>query len=233
MDEHFGENRLIISEPDNHLKAVHPLRILCFGDSNTWGYIPGSGERYPKNIRWTGVFACVLDADCEIIEEGLNGRTTVWDDPIEGDKNGLAHLPMLLESHKPLDMIIIMLGTNDLKARFSLTAYDIAGGVERLVQIILLSKCGIANSNPAILIACPPRVNPQNDLSEMFSGAIPKSKNLPDRYNQIAEKYNCVFLDLNMVLKVDNMDGIHYSPQAHRILGSRMADLVSSYFSLK
>jgi lysophospholipase L1-like esterase len=140
---------------------------------------------------------------------------------------------MLLESHKPLDMIIIMLGTNDLKARFSLTAFDIAGGVERLVQVILQFKCGISNPNPAILISCPPRVDPQNDLDEMFSGAKQKSVNLPASYNQIAEKYNSIFLDLNTVIKVDHLDGIHYSQQAHRMLGNKMADLVSSYFSLK
>ena len=101
----------------------HPAQILCFGDSNTWGYVPLTVDRYPESVRWTGVMAQALGAGFRIIEEGQNGRTTVWDDPLEGDnKNGLRYLPACLESHHPLDLVIIMLGTNDLKARWNLCA---------------------------------------------------------------------------------------------------------------
>ena len=97
-------------------------RILCYGDSNTWGYDPASGERFAADIRWTGVLRKVLASDrFEVIEEGLNGRTTVWDDPIEGQKNGRQYLIPCLESHRPLDLVVILLGTNDLKKRFSLS----------------------------------------------------------------------------------------------------------------
>jgi len=90
-------------------------RILCFGDSNTWGWNPIDKQRYSKNERWPGVVAKFLGEGFEIIEEGLNGRTTVWDDPVEGNKNGKEHLPIMLETHRPIDLLILMLGTNDLK----------------------------------------------------------------------------------------------------------------------
>ena len=95
-------------------------RILCFGDSNTWGYDPATGERFDEQTRWTGVLQAALGGDYTVIEEGLNGRTTVWDDPIEGHKNGHEYLVPCLETHRPLDLVVLMLGTNDLKRRFSL-----------------------------------------------------------------------------------------------------------------
>ena len=104
--------------------------ILCYGDSNTWGYDPSSQQRFGPEERWTGVLQKELGMEYRIIEEGLNGRTTVWDDPIEGFKNGMSYLIPCIESHKPFDLITIMLGTNDLKIRFSVSAYDIAESVD-------------------------------------------------------------------------------------------------------
>ena len=205
-------------------------RILCFGDSNTWGYIPVTGERYPRSVRWTGVMAELLGSQFEVIEEGQNGRTTVWDDPLEGDKSGLRYLPACLESHKPLDLVILMLGTNDLKARFSLPTLDIAAGVERLVQVILHSDCGVQGSPPAILLAAPPPVHPQGDLAEMFQGAVEKSMLLAGRYAVVAQCWNCAFFDVNTVITVDPADGIHYNPQAHHKLGTCLANSVRSIF---
>ena len=103
-------------------------KILCYGDSNTWGYNPHTELRYPRAVRWTGVLQRGLGPAYHVIEEGLNGRTTVWDDPIEGYKSGKEYLVPCLETHKPMDLVVIMLGTNDLKHRFSLTAFDIATG---------------------------------------------------------------------------------------------------------
>lgn len=95
--------------------------ILCYGDSNTWGYDAETKNRFPPDVRWTGILKRTLGEGYHVIEEGLNGRTTVWDDPIEGYKNGREYLIPCLESHRPLDLVIIMLGTNNLKKRFSLT----------------------------------------------------------------------------------------------------------------
>lgn len=107
--------------------------ILCFGDSNTYGYSPEGTGRYPRQERWTGILAQRLGPAYRILEEGLCGRTTVWEDPIEGDKCGIRHLPSCIASHTPLDLVIIMLGTNDFKQRFHVTASDIALSMERLV----------------------------------------------------------------------------------------------------
>ena len=168
-----------------------------------------------------------LGSRFSVIEEGQSGRTTVWDDPVEGDKNGLRYLPACLESHMPLDLVILMLGTNDLKARFSLTTLDIALGVERLVQVILNSGCGVDGHPPAILLAAPPPINPLDDEgSEMFCGGSQKSTSLAQRYKAVAKKWGCGFLDVGTVIAVDATDGIHYSEASHRTLGHAMAEHV-------
>jgi lysophospholipase L1-like esterase len=205
-------------------------RILCFGDSNTWGNDPSTGERYPRSVRWTGVLAEELGASFEVVEEGQNGRTTVWDDPIEGEKNGLRYLTPCLESHAPLDLVILMLGTNDLKARFSLTASDIARGVERLILLILSSGCGPVNRPPAVLLMAPPPVDPRDDLDEMFLGARQKSLHFASRYAALAQLYGCIYFDVSQVIAVDPIDGIHYSALAHVALGKAVAKIVHSHF---
>jgi lysophospholipase L1-like esterase len=202
--------------------------ILCFGDSNTWGYNAQAGQRFPYHQRWTGVMARTLGEGFMVIEEGLNGRTTVWDDPIENVKSGLSYLPTCLRSHKPLDLVILMLGTNDLKARFSLTPFDIAAGVSNLVQVILASQCGLHENAPQILLAVPPPVDPVDDFSEMFQGAREKSFELPKFYAQVATEFGCAFLDCGKILSVDPLDGIHLDLEAHRTLGLSFAEKVTS-----
>ena len=107
-------------------------RILCYGDSNTWGYDAAADDRFPEEVRWTGVLQQLLGEGFRVIEEGQPGRTTVWDDPIEEHRNGKTALYSVLESQSPVDLVVLMLGTNDLKPRFSLNAFDIAAGLERL-----------------------------------------------------------------------------------------------------
>jgi lysophospholipase L1-like esterase len=126
--------------------------ILCYGDSNTWGYNPATGERFSRDERWPGVLRQELGEGYEIIEEGLCGRTTVWDDPIEGYKSGKEYLIPCLETHKPIDLVVIMLGTNDLKRRFSLSALDIANGAGVLVDIVLKSSAGPDEGAPKVLV---------------------------------------------------------------------------------
>ncbi len=206
-------------------------QILCFGDSNTWGYAPVSAERYPHDVRWTGVMAAQLGNCFNVVEEGQNGRTTVWDDPLEGGhKNGLMYLPACLESHHPIDLVILMLGTNDLKARFSLTALDIALGAERLVQTIQRSVWGVEGNAPDVLLAAPPPIDPKDDAGEMFAGAREKSDELARRYAEVADRCNCHLIDVGTIVAVDPADGIHYSREAHRQLGLAMATRVKALF---
>ena len=130
--------------------------ILCYGDSNTWGYDPETGERFPEDVRWPGVLRTKLGDDYRVIEEGLSGRTTVWDDPIEGvHKNGRTYLGPCLESHKPVDLVTLMLGTNDLKTRFGSSASDIAQGAAQLSEMVSRSGCGPGGGAPVVLLISP------------------------------------------------------------------------------
>ena len=151
-------------------------RVLCYGDSNTWGYDPVTKDRLDHDLRWTGVLRTMLGGGYTIIEEGLNGRTTVWDDPIEGYKNGRTYLIPCLETHRPLDLVVLMLGTNDLKQRFSLSAFDIAQGASVLVREIQASVAGIGGRAPLVLLMAPPPVVTLTDFAEMFEGAESKSR---------------------------------------------------------
>lgn len=206
------------------------IRVLCYGDSNTWGYNARTKLRFPPENRWTGLLAEKLGDRYVVIEEGQNGRTTVWDDPVEGDKNGLRYLTPCLESQKPLDFVVLMLGTNDLKAKFSVTAWDIALSVERLIKTIQSSESGSAPGKPGILVICPPVKDPQNELKEMFTGGREKSFNLPKHYQTIAERNGCLFLDSNDHVELDMEDGIHFSAVGHRRLADAVAVKIQKFF---
>lgn len=197
--------------------------ILCFGDSNTWGYSPAGDGRFPRDVRWTGVLQAQLGNSARVIEEGLNGRTTVWDDPIEGDKNGLRHLPSLLESHAPLDLVVIMLGTNDLKKRFSVTAWDIAASVDRLAGIVLASASGPGGRPPKLLLVAPPPLARLSQWAEMLEGGTEKSRLLAPRYRAVADERGCAFLDAGSIIRTSDRDGVHFEADAHAALGKAVA----------
>jgi lysophospholipase L1-like esterase len=202
--------------------------VLCYGDSNTWGYSPVYADRYGFDVRWAGVLRQQLGSDYWVIEEGLNGRTTVWDDPYEPYRNGKTHLMPILLSHKPLDLVVLMLGTNDLKRRFSLSAYDIARGVGVLAEVILRSECGRDDGAPQVLIMCPPPVAKLTDFADMFVGAEATSRQLAPYYQQEAEELGCAFLDAGQVIVSSDRDGIHFDPDEHRKLGEAVAEKVKA-----
>ena len=206
--------------------------ILCYGDSNTWGYIPGSGERYPYDVRWPGVMQGELGKDFMVIEEGCSGRTTVWDDPIEGDKNGKSYLPACLYSHHPIDLVIIMLGTNDLKMRFSLSAYDIAEGIGTLTEMALKSGCGPKRGAPEVLILIPPPVQEVNDFAEMLSGGRQKSLKLPKHIQRLAQELGVDFMDTAEIVEVSQVDGVHFEAPDQTKLGKAVAAKVRAIFKV-
>ncbi len=197
--------------------------VMCYGDSNTWGYNPVDASRYPRDVRWTGVLRNQLGSDYVIIEEGLNGRTTVWDDPIEGYKNGKPYLIPCLESQKPLDLIILMLGTNDLKIRFSLSAYDIAEGAGVLVDIIQQSAAGPSETAPQVLLLAPPLIGKVTDLAEMLDGAHVKAERFAHHFHRVADERDCHFLDTATLWTPSDLDGIHFAPEEHLKLGHAVA----------
>ena len=197
--------------------------VLCYGDSNTWGYNPVTQDRFPRDQRWPGVLRRELGEGYLIIEEGLNGRTTVWDDPIEGHKNGRRYLPPCLETHKPLDLVIILLGTNDLKMRFSVPAFDIANGAGVLVDIVQKSATGPGDGAPKVLLLAPPPVARLTDFREMFQGAKEKSALFSAHYRRVAREKGCAYLDTSKVIVSSDLDGIHFEQGEHRKLGMAVA----------
>lgn len=201
-------------------------RIVCFGDSNTWGYNGQTGMRFDENTRWTGVLAKELGNDYTIIEEGQNGRTTAWDDPVEGEKNGLKYLIPCLESHAPFDIIIIMLGTNDLKNRFNVSAHEIASTAGRLVKIAQNSEYGRDGMEPKILLASPIHIGAieKSAFGYMFkTTASAESKELSKFYMQTAETLKCEFFDASLVAQPGEFDFLHMDSASHKALGMAFA----------
>lgn len=213
--------------------------ILCFGDSNTWGVSPvrdGFGKplvRLPEEKRWTGITQNILGDTYSFLVDGNCGRTTVWEDPIEGYKNGAAYLPPCLWSHMPLDLVVIMLGTNDLKPRFQLSAYDIARGIEVLIKIVRNTPCGYDGGTPPILIMSPIHVKENREggwLYEMFGDAerARQSYQLAHYYKMIANRWDCHFLDAAQFAHPSDEDGIHIDPPDHFPLASAVAEKIKS-----
>ena len=210
--------------------------VLCFGDSNTHGSPPvqelGASGRYDRSMRWPTLMAGHLGGDWHVIEEGHPGRTTVHDDPIEGaHRNGLTVLPSLLESHKPIDVVILMLGTNDLKGRFSINATDIALSLERLIGVIRSYACGPNGSHPGILLVAPPPITEVGCLAEMFEGGAAKSHGLAAAVSAAARRAKVSFLDAGAHIAVSPIDGIHYDEAAHGVLAQVMANAVKTNFT--
>ena len=208
--------------------------VLCFGDSNTHGSLPmrdmDDRRRLAPDERWPGVLAGALGNDWRVIEEGLPGRTTVHEDPIEGaHKNGLAALPVALESHAPLDLVILMLGTNDLKARFSVTGEDIAASVERLVLAVHASQCGDGHGAPDVLLVAPPAILETGCLAGMFAGGAEKSRTLGALYEAVAGRHSVAFLDAGQAVRSSPIDGIHLEADAHANLADAVTGVVGSF----
>ena len=209
--------------------------ILCFGDSNTWGFDPASmtgspySIRFPHDVRWTGVLARELGSDYRIIEEGQNGRTTVHEDPIMGHRNGSKYLPACLESHKPLDLVVLMLGTNDLKCFLNLTPAEIAGGASVLVKMILQSESGPKARAPKVLFLCPPATGDMShipDLAEKFSNADTRSRRFPAAYENIASLHGVAYLNTQELISPSPQDGLHLEATEHEKLGKAVAEAV-------
>jgi lysophospholipase L1-like esterase len=185
--------------------------ILCYGDSNTWGWNPETESRYARDERWSGVLRQDLGEGYLVIEEGLNGKE---------------YLIPCLETHKPLDLVIIMLGTNDLKTRFSVPACDIAAGAGVLVDLVLKSETGRDGSAPLALLIAPPPLGKLSGFAEMFEGGSAKSLGLGRHYRLVAEENGCAFLDAAQAIVSSGIDGIHLDLSEHRKLGHAVASLV-------
>lgn len=207
--------------------------ILCYGDSNTWGYIPGVGRRFPEDIRWTGVLQDLLGSTYEVIENGLVGRTTVFDDPYGPCRNGLASLDCALLSSAPLDLVSLALGTNDLKFT---DAFGSRRGAGRLLHEILFANERLATDAPIfpngakVLLLSPIRVHPdvfQINPETNFRGAPLKSEEFTAQFSALPRQFpNVWFLDSAMYAGPSSGDGIHMDPDSHQKLGHAIYEQV-------
>jgi lysophospholipase L1-like esterase len=161
-----------------------------------------------------------------VVEEGQNGRTSCREDPVEGDRNGLRQLVPILESHKPLDAVAVMLGTNDLKPRFSPIPYDIARGVQRLVIAVQNSQTGPDNTAPRVIMICPPPTVESPVFKHIFGDCTALSKKLAPLYRLMAEECGALFLDAGKHITSSAADGIHLDPEEHRKLAEAAAEIV-------
>lgn len=220
--------------------AADPARrILVFGDSLTWGWTPSSPitptTRQPQADRWTGAMAAALGPGFEIIAEGLSGRTTDADDPVDPHRNGAAVFPALLASHAPLDLVILLLGTNDAKAHLERAPLQIGLGAGRLLAMTQDRRPWAWSDHPAprALLICPPplaeRIDPA--AQEEFRGGREKSLALPPIYAAIAAAAGAEFLDAGTLIETDGIDGIHLTAAANRTLGAAAAGKVRAIFA--
>ncbi len=201
-------------------------RVLCFGNSNTWGYVPGTGERLDYNSRWTGIIAHLLAKEYQIIEEGLNGRTIAWDDPTHSGRNGMKYLLPCLETHRPLDLVIILLGTNDLKNYFHGTVKDIVANIEKMIQVIKNNQYGSNGTPPKILLLSIPHVLKISRPDSSFQNAREKSIQLTQEYRDIALKNQVNFLDITDAIKSSPVDGVHLSLENHQKLAQLLVEKI-------
>ncbi len=194
-------------------------RILCFGDSNTYGHDPADGTRLPEDVRWTGVLQSLLGPEYTIIEEGLCGRSTLWDDPVEDHLSGLTYFQPCLDSASPVDLVIIMLGTNDTKNYFSGGARSSAMGVGRLAAIASRSTAGPGRKAPEVLVISPIRIYPQNAWPHIFDAdAVQKSIEFPAAFRRVADEQGFRCMDAQAFAETSHVDGVHLDAENHRKL---------------
>ena len=202
--------------------------VVCFGDSNTHGMDPVTMGRHPREVRWPGVLAAELAGLADVVEEGLNGRTTIWDDPYLDGRNGRSYLSPCLRSHSPVDVLVLMLGTNDLKSIFGRSAHEIAAGAGALVELALASGTGPGGGAPRVLLVAPPRLEQVTERSEVwgFGAAREVSARLPALYRVVADTKGVAFLDAAALVGGDPADGVHLGAGDHAVLGRAMARAV-------
>ena len=202
-------------------------RILCYGDSNTYGYIP-TGGRYDAHTRWPMRMGELLGEGWAVVEEGFNGRTCVMDDPTEGGfKSGVALMPPILMSHNPLDAVLIMLGTNDTKRRFGLTPMTIGQGMMQLARTAKQFAVNEAGKGARVVIVAPPLILDnlmQTRHAECFGEqAIAVSKGLSREYRRISKLMRCDFFDAGPYAEVSSLDAVHMTAEGHLKLAEAMA----------
>jgi len=207
------------------------VTLLCFGDSNTWGFNPATWERYPLDIRWPGVLRNDLGEGYKIIEDGLNGRTAVSGNPFDGFNTGKTDLVSTLANHGPLDLVILMLGTNDLLMRSSISPDNVGKGIDVLLDIIRHSGAGPGGGAPAVLLLAPPPIGSLAGETEALESVVAQSHLFAERYASIAADFGCAFLNTGEIVRSSEIDGSHLDAPEHKKLGLAVAKRVRVIFA--
>jgi lysophospholipase L1-like esterase len=209
--------------------------LLAFGDSLTYGADAETGGRHAYEDRWPTVLEKGLNGAVRVIAEGLGGRTTTFDDwTSSADLNGARILPVLLKSHQPLDAVVIMLGTNDLKRYINGSALAAAMGMKRLAQIVSSFPYDIGHPVPQVVLVSPPYpvVTDHIELAPMFEGGVEESKKLAGHYKRVASELGCTFFDASTVAVATPMDGVHLDVPNTRKIGEGLVPVVKSILAL-
>jgi len=207
--------------------------ILCFGDSNTWGYDPSTQTRFPKNIRWTGVLQKLLGSNFNVVEEGLNGRTTNVD---EREEHGLGYfranrsamdlLSVTIETNSPIDLIIVMLGTNDLKTNFNQSSELIAQNMKSVCELIIKNEYFLSKS---IILVAPTHINEKSpNLLDSFIGTTKISQSFSSTYKKISDDLNLQFLDASKYVETNEIDGLHWDEYQHANFAKAVFEKINS-----
>lgn len=208
-------------------------QILVYGDSLSWGIVPLTRERLPFDARWPGIMENRLNADgrrARVIEDCLNGRRTVWDDPFKSGRNGLVGLAQRIEIHSPLALVVLMLGTNDFQSMHPHNAWHATQGIAALVGAIRQAPIEPGMPVPPILIVAPPPLAaPKGPLAPKFAGGDAKCVGLAQAYRETASVIGCDFFDAASVTPASLHDGIHLDADQHRRLGEALSEVVSRY----
>jgi lysophospholipase L1-like esterase len=197
-------------------------RIVCFGDSNTWGFDARSGGRFAENIRWPSLLQGLLGEETAIIEEGLPGRTSVMDDPLCEGLNGITYLGPCLLSHQPLDLVVVMLGTNDTKERFHLTSHNIAQGMTRLAMKAKHMPVGRDGGFPEVLVISPPHIDRAYTSTSIFPAmgeyCAEKSAAIYDSLTELLSGSDIHLLDAATSIRMNTIDYMHLDQEGHKSL---------------
>lgn len=210
--------------------------IVCFGDSNTHGYCAKTGGRFDENQRWSCLLQKNLGEDYLILEEGLSGRTTCFQDPIHEALSGLDYIYPCLMSHEPVDLLVIMLGTNDTKERFGSSAACIALGLKRLIAKAIAATDAWQNGKANILVVTPQNIDKRYIDTEvgatMGRGCAEKSEGLAEEFRKIAELMGCHYLDANQVVTApaNDVDFMHLTEEGHLQLANALTEKIKDIF---
>lgn len=204
--------------------------ILCYGDSNTYGYNPSNNGRYQKKDRWVSILQEKLGKDYEVIPEGLNGRTTAYDRPDGAYQNGLPYLQACLRTHHPLDYVVFMLGTNDCANFMNLTSKDIQLGMEKLINVTI-DEVKLMQENECKIVVVVPAAISDNYKNSFFAfqldeDSYKKSRELVKLYKDLCDKYDCLYLDCSD-LQVEESDGEHLTLESHKQLANRLYNMIA------